>query len=85
MISAATMENQMPSSCQKSGKISTDRHWNTNVLRNEIKAETRPSPSAVKKEEPKMAKPENKKEKENRKRKPEKVILAVLVILAVGR
>ena len=39
----------------------TAAHWNTRVRRNEISAEVRPSFRAVKKEEPKMASPENKK------------------------
>ena len=39
----------------------TAAHWNTSVRRKEIRAEVSPSFSAVKKEEPKMAKPENRK------------------------
>ena len=63
--SAATVESQMPSRPQSNGRISTARHWNTSVRRKEIRAEVNPSFRAVKKEEPKMAIPENRKEKEN--------------------
>ena len=60
IISANTTENQIPSTPQKRGKTKTDEIWNTKVL----SAEVSPSFKAVKKEEPKMANPENKKEKE---------------------
>lgn len=59
IISANTTENQIPSTPQKRGKIKTDEIWNTKVLRKEISAEVSPSFKAVKKEEPKMANPEN--------------------------
>ena len=64
IISANTTENQIPSTPQKRGKTKTDEIWNTKVLRKEISAEVSPSFKDVKKEEPKMANPENKKEKE---------------------
>ena len=54
----------MPSSPQIRGSTVTARHWNTSVRRKEIMAEVIPSLRAVKKEEPKMASPENKKVKE---------------------
>lgn len=53
----------MPSSCQISGRRSTAKTWNTSVREEEISAEVRPSLRAVKKPEPKMAKPEKRKEK----------------------
>ena len=62
--SAATMENQMPSIPQISGKINTAADCNTSVLRKEIKAEMGPLLRAVKKDEPKMAKPVNRNENE---------------------
>ena len=64
MTSAATIENQMPSSPQSCGKISSAATWNTSVRKKEISAEVRPSPSAVKKDEPKMEKPESRNENE---------------------
>ena len=64
-ISAATVESHMPSSFQKRGKVRTVAHWKTKVRKKEISAEMIPLPRAVKKEEPKIAVPENKKEKEN--------------------
>lgn len=64
ITSAETMESQIPVSPQKTGKIKTAEIWNTKVRRKEISAEVNPSFNAVKKEEPNMAKPENKKEKE---------------------
>ena len=64
MISAETIENQIPFSPHKIGKIKTAEIWNTKVRRKEIRAEVSPSFKAVKKEEPNMANPENKKEKE---------------------
>ena len=62
--SAATMEIQIPSIPQISGKISTAAAWNTRVRRKEMRAEIRPLFSAVKKPEPNMAKPAKRKEKE---------------------
>ena len=64
-ISAATVESHIPSNSQKSGKIRTVEHWKTKVLKKEISADMIPFPKAVKKEEPKIAMPEHKKEKEN--------------------
>ena len=40
-------------------------HWKTKVLKKEISADMIPFPKEVKKEEPKIAMPEHKKEKEN--------------------
>lgn len=64
-ISATTVENHMPSNPQKIGKVRTAAHWKTKVRKKEISADMSPLPRAVKKEEPKIAVPENKKEKEN--------------------
>lgn len=64
MISAVTMESQIPSVSQKSGRIRTAPVWNTSVLIKEIAADTRPLFKAVKKDDPKIANPENKNEKE---------------------
>ena len=55
----------MPSTPQNRGKNITAAIWNTKVRRKEIAAETRPLLSAVKKEEPKIANPEKRKEKAN--------------------
>lgn len=65
IISAATIELQIPSTPHKSGNISTAAIWNIRVLKKAIAAETGPSLSAVKKDEPKMANPENRNENEN--------------------
>ena len=46
------------------GKIKTAATWKTKVLKNEIIAEIGPLFNAVKKDEPKMANPANKNEKE---------------------
>ena len=54
----------MPSSPQISGKISTAADCNTNVLKKEIKAEIGPLLRAVKKDDPKIAKPVKRKENE---------------------
>lgn len=62
--SAATMDIQMPSIPKISGNINTAATWKINVLRKEINAEMRPSFNAVKKDEPKIAIPEKRKEKE---------------------
>lgn len=64
MTSAATMESQIPSTCQNNGKINTAAAWNTMVLIKEMAADIRPLFNAVKNEELKMTNPENKKEKE---------------------
>lgn len=58
-ISAATVENQMPSMPQISGSRRTQAIWNIRVRRKEIAAEMKPLLSAVKNEEPKMEIPEN--------------------------
>ena len=59
MASAVTIESQMPRRPRNSGSSSTASTWNTSVRKKAISADTRPSLSAVKKEQPKMAKPEN--------------------------
>ena len=64
MTSATTIEAQIPSVSQKIGKMSTARISKTNVRKKEIVAEVMPSLSAVKNEEPKMAKPEKRNEQE---------------------
>ena len=50
--SATTTDIQMPSIPQSKGKTITNRIWKTSVRKKEIKAETTPLPSAVKKDEP---------------------------------
>lgn len=62
IISAATIEAQIPSTFQNIGKIKTADIWNINVLIKDIVAEISPLFSAVKKDEPKIANPANKKE-----------------------
>lgn len=62
--SATTTAYQIPSSPQIKGRVRTAAHWNTMVRKRAISAEVSPSPSAVNREEPKMAKPDTKKEKE---------------------
>lgn len=58
------MESQIPSTPQKRGRIKTAAIWNTRVLKNAIDADISPLFKAVKKDEPKIANPENKKQKE---------------------
>ena len=66
--SAITTDSQIPiislPSGKSNGKIKTAATWKTNVLKNEIIAEIGPLFKAVKKEEPKIANPANKNEKE---------------------
>ena len=62
MTSAATIDSQIPSSFQMSGKRSTAAIWNTSVRKNEMSAEVSPSPSAVKNDEPKIEKPDSRNE-----------------------
>ena len=61
--SATTTESQIPSIFHIKGIINTAAVWNKSVLKKDISAEVRPSLSAVKKEEPKIAIPEKIKEK----------------------
>ena len=61
--SATTDEIQIPSICQNKGKIKIAATWKTRVLKNEINAETSPSFSAVKNDEPKIENPASKKQK----------------------
>ena len=63
--SAAIREYHIPSMPQIIGNSKTAEIWKTRVRKNEIKAEVRPSFSAVKNDEPKMAMPANKNENEN--------------------
>ena len=65
MISAPTMDSQIPSSSQMSGNSSTAASWNTSVRRKDISALVRPSLSAVKNDEPNIEKPENRNANEN--------------------
>ena len=65
ITSAATVENHMPSRLQIRGKAKTAEHWKMKVRKKEISAEVTPSPRAVKKEEPKIAKPENRKDRKS--------------------
>ena len=65
MISAPTMDSHMPSSSQMSGNSITAASWNTSVRRKDISALVRPSLSAVKNDEPKIEKPENRNANEN--------------------
>ena len=66
--SATTTESQIPTTCKLSGKRSgrtrTAITWKSRVLKNDISAEIGPLLSAVKKDEPKIAKPANKNENE---------------------
>ena len=59
--SATTMDIQIPSSSNTSGNKITAAIWKTNVLKNDMTAEIRPLLSAVKNDEPKMAKPAKRK------------------------
>ena len=63
--SATTSDSHIPLVSHIRGSINIAASWNTNVLKKDMTAEVTPSFSAVKKDEPYMAKPENKKEKEN--------------------
>ena len=62
--SAITTESHIPSISITKGSKSTAAIWNTKVRKNDIVAEIRPLFSAVKKDEPKMARPAKRKEKE---------------------
>ena len=63
--SAITIDTQIPSTSNRSGKMTTADIWNTNVLKKEMSADTSPLFSAVKNEEPNIAIPANRKEKAN--------------------
>lgn len=64
-ISSATIiEAHIPSVPQISGIIITARIWKTRVLRNEIIAEVSPSFKAVKNDEPNIAIPAKRNEKQ---------------------
>ena len=73
MSSATIIDIQMPSSSHIRGRIITAPVWKTSVLINEIIAEVSPSLRAVKNDEPNIANPANKNEKEYI-RKPRSVI-----------
>ena len=62
--SATTNESHTPSIPIIKGKKMTADVWNTRVLKKDMIAEINPLLSAVKKDEPKIAIPVNKKEKE---------------------
>ena len=62
--SAAMIESHTPSSFRKIGRIITAKTWKRSVLKNDIIAETNPSLSAVKNDEPNMLNPANRKEKQ---------------------
>ena len=68
--SATIIENQIPlipsppAASKINGRVRTAAVWNNSVRKNEIMADTGPLFSAVKKEEPKIANPVNKKAKE---------------------
>ena len=64
IISAATIEIQIPSILQIRGNKRTAAIWKTSVLKNDIKADVKPSLSAVKNEEPKIAIPAKRNENE---------------------
>lgn len=66
--SATTIASHMPSISRNIGSNRTAPPWNIIVRRKEIRADVRPSFRAVKKPEPKMAKPMSGKEKENIRR-----------------
>ena len=66
--SAITTESQIPYTSlpvgKTSGSVNTAITWKTSVLKNEIIADIGPLLRAVKKDEPNIANPANKKEKE---------------------
>ena len=64
IISENTIANQIPSIFQIRGKTITATTWNTKQRKNEINAEIKPLFKAVKKDDPKIEIPENKKLKE---------------------
>ena len=64
MNSTTTIDAQIPSSSQIIGRIITAAIWKTSVLKNEIIADVRPSLSAVKNDEPKIAIPAKRNENE---------------------
>ena len=59
-----TIESQIPSRSKKMGRIITARDWNTRVRKKDMIAEMMPLLSAVKKPDPHIAMPENRKENE---------------------
>ena len=63
--SAAVIANQMPSSLNRIGSISTAATWNTSVRRKDMAAETAPLLSAVKNDDANMFTPANINENEN--------------------
>ena len=65
ITSATTMESHIPSTLKITGSSITAEISKTSVRKNEMMAEVSPSERAVKKEEPKMAKPANKNANEN--------------------
>ena len=62
-ISAATIAHQTPFILKKIGKIIIAAVWKTKILRKEITAEIAPLLRAVKKAEPKIPNPFNRKER----------------------
>ena len=58
--SAIAIDNQIPSTFIKIGKVHTRINWNTTVLKKEHIAEINPLFNAVKNDEPKIAIPANK-------------------------
>lgn len=64
IISAPTMDSQIPSISQKIGNKITAAIWKTRVRINDITADVKPSFNAVKKEEPNTEKPDSRKENE---------------------
>ena len=62
--SAAVMDSHIPSTPQIMGRSRTADTWKTRVRRKDIAAETTPLPRAVKKDEPKIPKPANRKDRE---------------------
>lgn len=64
MISATTIDHQMPSTPHNRGSNKTATIWKTRVRRKEIIAEVKPSFNAVKNPEAKIANPIKRKEKE---------------------
>ena len=61
--SAITRESHIPSSPITNGRVNTAIVWNTSVRIKDIIPLVKPSFNAVKNDEPKMPKPENRKEK----------------------
>ena len=65
--SETVMAHQMPSISKISGSTMTEEAWNTSTRKKEMSADIPPLPSAVKKPEQKILKPDSRKEYVKRK------------------